>query len=239
MGQPMLVHRKQWEWVYILQCLNVSGCFMDGLSGVGFGVGTEPITAVAANRGCDVLATDSDFDKAQADGWVETDQHAENLAQLNSAGICDPELFEKRVKFQVVDMREVPSSIQDFDFTWSACALEHLGGLQQGFDFIWKSLECIKPGGVAVHTTEYNVSSNEDTVEDGHTVLYRRRDLQELAKALRAKGHEVEMTFGLGTTDDDRHIDEIPYTNCHLKVRSGDYVITSFGILIRKARSAS
>ena len=31
---------------------------------------------------------------------------------------------------------------------------------------------CIKRGGVAVHTTEFNLSSNEETVENGNSALY-------------------------------------------------------------------
>ena len=43
------------------------------------------------------------------------------------------------------------------------------------------------PGGVGVHTTEYNLSSNERTVEQGPTVLYRRRDLDTIRDALDAR----------------------------------------------------
>jgi hypothetical protein len=235
MHQPFVMHRKQWEWVYILQSLFVNGCLVEGKTGLGFGVGTEPISAIAAKRGARILATDSPIEAGEAGGWTETNQHAHDIKSLNVSDICPEDEFLDRVSFRVVDMRDVPGDIKGYDFTWSACAFEHLGTLEAGFAFVERSLDCLKPGGFAVHTTEYNVSSNDDTVESGPTVLYRRRDFEAFAKRLREKGHKISLTFGLGDTEDDRHVDEEPFTNCHLKVREGKYVITSYGLTIQKA----
>jgi 2-polyprenyl-3-methyl-5-hydroxy-6-metoxy-1,4-benzoquinol methylase len=237
MHQPFVMHRKQWEWVYILQSLQVNGCLEPGKRGLGFGVGTEPISAIAAKRGARVLATDAPYENAEGAGWTETNQHVGDQKAINVSDICPQDEFDERVSFRVVDMRNVPDDIgNDFDFTWSACAFEHLGSLEAGFAFVERSIEALAPGGFAVHTTEYNVSSNDATTDSGHTVLYRRRDFEAFAKRLRQKGHKIDLTFGLGDTEDDRHIDDEPYTNCHLKVRSGDFVITSYGLTIQKAR---
>jgi hypothetical protein len=59
----------------------------------------------------------------------------------------------------------------------SSCALEHLGTLDGGLDFIVRSAELHFPGGVAVHTTKFNVLSNNSTIEHGENVIYRRRDI--------------------------------------------------------------
>lgn len=59
----------------------------------------------------------------------------------------------------------------DFDFIWSSCALEDLSALEHGIKFILNSLRMLKPGGIAVHTKEFNVSSNFETIESGETVL--------------------------------------------------------------------
>lgn len=45
------MHRKQWEYCYILQTLSVAGVLSPGRRGLGFGVGSEPLTAVFASRG--------------------------------------------------------------------------------------------------------------------------------------------------------------------------------------------
>jgi len=64
-------------------------------------------------------------------------------------------------------MNAAPSDLSDFDFCWSASAFEHFGSIDQGLAFIERIIECLKPGGRAVHTTELNVSSNDDTVAEG------------------------------------------------------------------------
>ena len=102
----------------------------------------------------------------------------------------------RHVRYRAVDMNAIPDDLRDFDFTWSSCALEHLGSLDAGAAFVLRQMACLRPGGTAVHTTEYVVSSDTDTVEKGGTVLYRRRDIEALAEQLRAAGHEIELDPG-------------------------------------------
>jgi hypothetical protein len=45
---------------------------------------------------------------------------------------------------------------------------------------------------VACHTTELNFCSNEETIETEWTVIYRRKDLEELIQILQERGHHVE-----------------------------------------------
>ena len=59
------------------------------------------------------------------------------------------------MRFRAVDMNDIPPDLRGFDFTWSSCALEHLGTLRAGADFVVEQMTCLRPGGVAVHTTEY------------------------------------------------------------------------------------
>lgn len=229
------LHRKQWEFCYILQALANGGMLTPERRGVGYGVGTEPLTAVFADRGCRILATDLDPENAQRAGWVNTSQHASHIAALNTRGICEPMRFAEQVTFRFVDMNHIPEGFTDFDFTWSACCLEHLGSIQNGLAFIENSMATLRPGGIAVHTTELNCSSDDETVESGATVLFLRRHLRDLCARLRAAGHEVELNFNLGNKPDDAYIDMPPYTQeRHLKLRIAQYASTSFGLIIRK-----
>jgi len=157
------------------------------------------------------------------------------MSQLNEYGICPDDLFEERVSFRRVDMRDLPDDLVDFDFTWSSCAFEHLGSIDNGLRFIVDQLRTLRPGGVAVHTTELNVSSNTDTLETDEIVLFRRCDIERLAAELVASGHSIECTFHTGDYPNDRWIDSAPFTNTHLKMALGPYVTTSFGVLVRKA----
>jgi len=234
--RPGGLHRKLWEWCFISQALFERGLLRAGSKGLGFAVGTEPLTALYASMGCDILATDLHQEQAQEAGWVGSNQHASGLKQLNSKALCPLDDFSKRVSFQNVDMRNIPTVLRDFDFLWSSCALEHLGSLDLGMRYVIAAMECLSPGGVAVHTTELNCDSDADTVETGGSVVYRKRDLLALADQLRERGYAVEpLDFYTGETQADQHVDEPPYSGSpHLKLRIGGYASTSFGLIVAK-----
>lgn len=230
-------NRKLWEWVYILQILNQRGLLRDGIRGLGFGVGNEPLTAVMADAGCEVVATDMPVEDAKSVGWVSTHQHATDLDALNSAGICDHDAFERRVEYRPMDMTRIDPDLVDFDFVWSSCSLEHLGSLDAGMTFVENSIRCLKPGGSAIHTTEYNVSSNTRTVTGGATVLYRTRDILALVNRLREAGHQVALNLNTGAGALDKHHDVPPYyqRGAHLKLLMDQFVTTSIGLAITKS----
>jgi hypothetical protein len=234
-AMPHLCHRKQWEWCFIAQVLTGAGLNRPGRRGLGFGVGTEPIVAYLASTGSAIVATDLAANASAAQRWAETGQHATAVDELNRHGLCPDDQFRELVTFRPVDMNDVPDDLGNFDFTWSSCALEHLGDLGAGFDFFLRQIDCLRPGGVGVHTTEYNVSSTTATVSRGHTVLYRRRDIEALANEVARRGHSMDVTFGLGDAPEDRHIDRDPWSNTHLKIQTDRYVVTSFGLIVRKA----
>ncbi|MGO8870791.1 MAG: class I SAM-dependent methyltransferase [Acidimicrobiales bacterium] len=238
-GVPVYVHRKLWEWLYIIEALAERDLLRAGRSGLGLGVGQDPLAALFASLGCTVVATDVGCDQAAQDGWVASNQHASDLSQLNSCGICDPDRFSERVRFREVDMRSIPEDLRGFDFTWSACAFEHLGSLAAGQEFVLRQMDCLRPGGIAVHTTEFNVGSNWSTVGTGQTVLYRRRDIGRLVRQLRRLGHQVDVDFAAGTGPADVHVDDEPWTDTHLKVRFHGFVTTSLALIMEKGPSGS
>jgi len=231
------LHRKQWEFVYILQCLELNGMLEPGRTGLGFGVGGEPLPALFAKEGVSILGTDLDPDHAQGLGWIETRQHAASKNAMNSRRICDRGEFERLVEFRSMDMNDIDRDTSGrFDFCWSACALEHLGSIERGLKFIENSIDCLRPGGLAVHTTEFNCSSNKATLDKTSTVLFRKRDFEKLGRRLARKGHEMTFNFDIGDQPADQHIDVPPYTqNPHLKLQIAEWTTTSFGILVRKA----
>lgn len=236
--RQVLVHRKLWEWCYIAQALEQGGALRPRGRGVGFGVGKEPLVALFASMGARITATDLDDELATAAGWRNNDEFAGKLEGLNERGICDPETFSRLTTYRSADMRNVAADLRGFDFSWSSCAFEHLGSIDAGLDFVLAQMRCVRPGGLSVHTTEFNVTSDDGTVDEGPTVLYRKRDIERLASELRRAGHEVRCDFTLGETPADLHVDTPPYgqQDMHLKVAIGEYVTTSFGISIRKRR---
>lgn len=235
-GEELRYHRKLWEFVFICQVLYERGLLATGRKGLGFGVGAEPLSAYFAAQGITVLATDMSQEAAVEAGWSQAEQHAEGKESLSRPAICPADVFEQNVAYRTVDMNRVPDDLTGFDFCWSACALEHLGSIDLGLGFIERSLETLKPGGFAVHTTEYNLSSDSETLESGPTVLFRRRDFESFAGHLRTKGHIVTpFDFHPGYGEVDRYIDVAPYLQePHLKMALEGFATTSIGVIVQR-----
>jgi hypothetical protein len=234
--QKVNLHRKIWEHIVILQALEERGMFEPGKKGLGFGVGIEPLPAVLAKRHVFVTATDIGSNTDQAQVWEHTGQHSDNVDALVRPWICDPETFRKYVSYRPVDMNKIPEDLVDFDFTWSSCAFEHLGSIQNGLDFIINQMKCLKKGGLAVHTTEFNISSNRETLESDTMSLFRRKDFEKLVMQLTEMGaHVEELDTSVGFTGNDFFVDRPPYRQkTHLKLSLGKYVSTSIVLIIRK-----
>lgn len=231
--RPLHMHRKVWEYCYIAQVLYERGMLVPNRRGLGFAVGQEPLPALFASLGCDIMATDLATEEAQKGGWVESAQHANSLEVLNRRQICDAALFSKKVSFRHLDMRTLPDDLGLYDFIWSSCSLEHLGSMDQGEQFIYDSLKYLKPGGVGVHTTEFNLQSNLVTVVKGPSVIYRKRDLERIAENLQRRGYRIDLDFSGGDLPYDQIVEEPPYTHeIHLKLRLDNYVATSFGLIV-------
>lgn len=238
-GNPVY-HRKRWELIYICQSLWERDCLKEGKKGIVFGVGEECLPDVFASMGCHILATDLNINESSAKGWAATNQNAGgNLEKLRRKKICDTETFYSHVSYRDVNMNDIPEDIKGYDFCWSTCAFEHLGSLKHGLDFVKNSLNTLKPGGIAVHTTEYNIYSNEATLELKDLSLYRRKDMEQLIRDLTDAGHYVyPMDWHLGTSVVDHFIDLPPYqkTPMHLRLAVDRFPCTSIGIIIQKKR---
>ncbi|QRM36937.1 hypothetical protein F3X89_03685 [Rhizobium rhizogenes] len=231
------MHRKLWEFAFIEHKLATAGMLTKGKRGLCFGAGQEPLPALFAAKGCTIHATDAPAEVI-GEKWTATKEFSRGLEDMNYRGMIDEESFFERVSYSTADMNHIPPELTDFDFCWSACCLEHLGSIDHGLEFIANSLNTLKIGGISIQTTELNLSSNDETVETGDTVLYRRRDIEAFIERMRDEGHEVEsLTVSPPATPIDHHVDVPPYSqNPHLKLLLGQYVTTSIGIVIRRGR---
>lgn len=242
-GSGARVSRKDWELSYICQALYERGFLAPGKRGLVLAVGTEELPSLFASMGCEIVASDMASDKAAEIGWIETNQHAASLESLNTKGLCPSDVFAERVTFRVVDMNHIPDDLmqEKFDFVWSACSLEHLGSIQKGQEFILNSMRCLKPGGVAVHTTEFNLSSNWLTVNSFPTCIFRRRDIEQVVKKLRKSGYSISIDYKAERLPGANYVD-VPH---HMKAYNKDYlclvlenfVTTSVGLIIDKPKN--
>ncbi|MFC5401655.1 SAM-dependent methyltransferase [Cohnella soli] len=234
--ENMRFHRKLWEWCYIYEALRERDMLLPFRKGLGFGVGKEPLAAAFAAQGTEIVATDLDVDNAKTQGWVDTNQHANTLADLNGKGLCDPHQFANLVSYETADMNRISDKFTgQFDFTWSSCSFEHLGSIELGKRFIVNQMKCLRPGGVAVHTTEFNLTSNEETLEMPILVIYRRKDIEAMADELRREGYRITIDYTAGAGPFESYVDLPPYNNpVHLRLMLGQFVSTSIGLIIEK-----
>ena len=237
MHSPPRFSRKQWEYVFILEALHQAGMIQEGKRGLGFGCGKEPLTAVMAKYGCNITATDIIRDEKTEKLWVNTYQHADSISGLNEIKLCDPKIFNQQVEFKYVDMNHVPDDLIGYDFLWAACALEHLGSIQHGLDFVTNALKCLKSGGVAIHTTEFNLSSNDETFECENLAIFRKKEIDLLLEdTLLSSGAEIKpLNLNTGIQSIDQFVDTPPYRESpHLKFILCSYITTSLGLIIKK-----
>ncbi len=244
-----IFHRKLWEFAYVLQAIHESGCLIPGARGLGFGCGEEPLPSYFADHGVFVTVTDLEPTEAAAQGWIDTSQHTSSRDAAYHAHLVSREHFDRYVSLRYVDMNAIPSDLLDFDFCWSICALEHIGSIQKGLDFIENSLRTLRSGGVAVHTTEFNYLDDERTIDDWVTVLFQKQHFRLLAERLERQGHYVApLDFDVGDKPLDKFIDLPPYHHDwtvyqhaiwnnpvhHLKLSFDGFACTCFGLIVRK-----
>jgi hypothetical protein len=246
LGMVPLYHRKVWEECFAAQALWEAGMLAPGIRGLGFAVGREYLPCFAAAHGMQVLATDLRPEDSRARMWHESHQHAGEADHLFLPHLIDRVSFDERVRFRPVDMSRIPDDLLrgEFDCLWSVCSFEHLGTIEAGLDFVLRAMACLKPGGIAVHTTEFNMDPDGPTVDHGSTVLYQRRHIEALGERLARHGHTllpVDYAGGSGVLD--RFIDLPPFHEPdgrlavedapHLRLSLRGHVATSIGLIIR------
>ncbi len=242
MKSAPVYHRKLWELAYICQALWSTRKLATGMSGLGFGCGREVLPSVFAKYGARVLATDLEPSRPEAAQWGATNQLSESVESVRHRKICPDDGLLANIQFRYADMNDIPRDLDGgFDFCWSSCALEHLGSIDKGVRFIEQSLKTLKPGGVAVHTTEFNLQDG-DTIDNWSTVLFQKRHLTELAERLTASGHKVApLDFSPGTQILDGFVDIPPWghdalplaaASAHLKLGNDGLPCTSVGLIV-------
>ena len=229
---------KFWQNASICQALIERGKLKKGKKGIGFGVGLERLPAVFAEFEVDVMATDQSFHGGSSAHWAEREL-AKGLSSLNKIKIVSDKKFLQRVQFRTLDMKNIPNKYSDrYDFLWSNCSLGHLGSIPSGLSFIRESLRCLKRGGIAVHTTEVNVLSNNLTVDHGDTVVFRLQDIYHLFQELTKIGYVCSpLKFHLGRSSGDFRLSMQPkFGNDYSKIQIGGHLATQVILIIRRPR---
>lgn len=233
---------KFWQNAIMCEVLEQKGKLVAGNSAIGFGVGQERLPALFAKKGVQVTATDQDSSTQKAKHWAKYEL-ATGKHSLNQLGICDKKSFSKNVTYKAVDMNSIPRSLHNsFDFLWSNCALGHLGSVANGLKFIEESAKCLNTGGVATHTTEINVISNYDTLDNNpETVIFRPKDMYKLVLKLLNEGFIMDpprLIYSPETQDQDICF-RPEFGNEYTKLQVGGHVLTQLVIIISRPEKIS
>jgi len=231
-------HGKQWQYHQVLRFARsrfAKGFPSGKAQACGFGVGKEPIPAALASQGWNVLATDY-LNGPGSSAWRDTEQMLSNRLDLNDRKICKAREFEDRVNFKSVDMSDLPSELHGrFDFIWSTCALGHIGGYRAGLEFILESAKLLRPGGVAVHTTEVDLSEQGELFDTAGLSLYRRVDLARTLDLLQSAGLMVPTHgFSVGPGEFENIVDRPPYSEMHLRIEVCGREVLPFAVVFER-----
>ena len=233
--------RKTWEFAYIVEALLNAGKLAAGKRGIGFAVGDEILPSYFASLGIDVMASDLSSNDERAALWINTRQNVGgNIDKLWHPRFCSRKIFEKHVKYRDIDMNHIPNDENSYDFCWSTCAIEHVGSLNLSIEFMKNVMDVLKPGGIAVHTTEFNLSSNDETIQTGQTVLWRKQDVEALQKWMLEHGHKMEVTFDRGNMPADYYVEMSPFSEGIedlICLYCLGYISTGFAFIVQKAES--
>ena len=221
--------RGLWEQVWTVSMLATEGMVAPGRRGLGIETGSERISALLASRGVEVLATGSG---ASTPAAMEI-----RRVRLFYPEVVHIEDFDQLCRFAELDPRRVDSLPADgFDFCWSVGMPGRLHSIEAALDFLEASLAPLRPGGLAVHSFAFNLTSDQTTWEFPDLVILRRCDIEALAERLGKAGHRI-LTFNThpGYDPADERVTTQPATTTGHRQRHGVVVSTSFGLAIRKA----
>ena len=189
------IHRKFWEMAIVTETLHNHGMLTHGRKGVGFGVGSESLTKIFADMGAEILATD-----LLPESWRETHKGFFDLGK-------HPRIENRIVDMNWIDGTSGKSSVESdgFDFSWSVCSMDHCGTAWWTKRFLLNQMNCLKPGGIGIHTAEYTI--NIGLPRQGATVWLDRADVVDVVDLLTQLGHvAAPIDWFIGDTFDDHGI---------------------------------
>ena len=235
-------HRKLWELAYVVHVVTTMQLCKPGKRGFVTAVGKEFLPQLFAKFGCDIVASDLP-DGEIASGWDAGGMHASNMKQLYTPGYKGVtwEQFNKRVHYQPENINSLSDGIQQqrFDFVWSTCSVEHVGSIEKGIAAVLNSVKLLKPGGVAIHTVEFNLWSEEETLLSENESIWRKKDMEKLIAAARKAGYIVpSVSWGAGHMKFDRVPNgqgRCEYSDHnHVKLGCFKEIKTSYAMVIQK-----
>jgi SAM-dependent methyltransferase len=144
---PSRFHRKVWEFNQTLYGLRRLRRLAPGATALGIGCGHEELMYFLANRIARVTATD-----LYEGSWIGGESDADVLE--HPAKYAPFKYREDHLEVRRMDGLALDSSEAAFDFAFCLSSIEHFGSLKDKLRALQEMFRVLKPGGVAVLTTE-------------------------------------------------------------------------------------
>ncbi len=218
-------HRKAWEFTQAVYGLRKLNRLSPDAIALGIGSGHEHILYFLANKVKDVVATDL-YEGSFAD------------KEASPLMLAHPDMFspfhyrKDHLRVLAMDATNLNFSDASFNFVFSFSSIEHFGGHEEAIKALREIFRVLKPGGVAVISTELILNRLGKT--EG---FFKMRDVEPVF--LNATGFDL-----IGGNMDDRierrflrHPMEFPYETTGkpcVVLRKGLTLFTSILVFLRK-----
>lgn len=222
-------HRKGWEFAQAIYGLRKLKSLPPDAVALGVGSGHERILYFLANRIAKVIATDlyeGDFAEKEA-----------SPIMLHTPEMFAPFHYRKgHLEVLTMDARKLDFPSSTFDIVFSFSSIEHFGGHREAVMALREMFRVLKPGGVAVVTTELILNRLGRT-----RGFFRRREIEPLF--LQATGFELagdEVDYGVERLFLQKPM-EFPYEPTGkpcVVLRRGLTLFTSIALFLRKPTAA-
>jgi len=146
-ADPAVFHRKVWEFNHTLYGLRRLSRLAPGATAIGIGCGHEELMYFLANRIQRVVATD-----LYEGTWIGGESDADVL--VHPEKYAPFKYREDHLEVQRMDALNLAVADEAFDFAFCLSSIEHFGRLQDKLRALQEMFRVLKPGGVAVLTTE-------------------------------------------------------------------------------------
>lgn len=143
-------HRKQWEFAQIFRALQALGRLEGTSRGLSMGGGQERLLYSIVRHAGHLTVTDL-YESGSAWDGARTDSPEQSI----KAAAPFPVDFS-RLRAQRMDMRALEFGDALFDFCYSSCAMEHIGGRDDFLSHLREVRRVLKDDGIYVLTTEFH-----------------------------------------------------------------------------------
>jgi SAM-dependent methyltransferase len=234
-------HRKQWEFAMILLALRRRGALRRDALGLSMGAGRERLLYAVAHQVRQVVATDL-YDLQTEWETAHTEDPDRYIKEGKPFPVDDAKLRGLRM-----DMRSLDFPDGTFDFCYSSCAIEHIGGREDFLKHLSEAHRVLKEGGVYALTTELHYGP--ETLEHPHNYYFSPSYLRDLiAEAPFVAEPEIDARIAhhrinyplpqnlatLGLEGPGRLVNRLMGEAPHVQLLIGRHPFTSVSLVLKK-----